>query len=48
MAKPVFANRWYFCGEHTHDLYRATVHGGYLSGTYSAGEIIDSITEANW
>lgn len=48
MAKPVFASRWYFCGEHTHDIYRATVHGGYLSGTYSAEEINNSIEEADW
>lgn len=36
MAKPVFENHWYFCGEHTTSKYRGTVHGAYLSGVSAA------------
>ena len=48
MAKPVFTSKWYFCGEHTISKYRGTVHRGYLSGIYSANEILSSVSEDNW
>ena len=44
MAKPIFDKKWYFCGEHTHSKYRGTVHGGLLSGQYSAQSILDGTT----
>lgn len=48
MAKPVFTSKWHFCGQHTLSKYRGTVHGGYLSGIYSANEILSSVSEDNW
>ena len=30
----------YFAGEHTHELYRATVHGAYLTGVREAKRIV--------
>lgn len=32
--------RLHFAGEHTHELYRATVHGAYLSGVREADRIL--------
>ncbi len=39
MAKPISENNWYFCGEHTYQKYRGTVHGAYLSGEAVASQI---------
>jgi hypothetical protein len=36
MARPIFENKWYFCGEHTHRKYRSTVHGAFMSGKDAA------------
>ncbi len=33
----------YFCGEHTNEIYRGTVHGAYLSGIRVADEVKNSI-----
>jgi monoamine oxidase len=38
LAAPV--ERLRFAGEHTHEKYRATVHGAYLSGIREAERII--------
>lgn len=48
IAKPVFENNWYFCGEHTTSKYRGTVHGAYLSGLEAAQSIIDEVNEDDW
>jgi hypothetical protein len=48
MAKPVFSNNLYFCGEHTNSKYRGTVHGAYLSGKYVAEAILGNVTSKNW
>ena len=39
MAQPE-GQRLFFAGEHTHEKYRATVHGAYLSGVREADRII--------
>ena len=39
MAKPE-GQRLFFAGEHTHEKYRATVHGAYLSGVREANRIL--------
>ena len=39
LAKPG-GNRLFFAGEHTHELYRATVHGAYLTGIREADRVI--------
>jgi monoamine oxidase len=39
LAAPV-ANKLFFAGEHTHRLYRGTVHGAYLSGIKAAEAIV--------
>jgi len=41
LAKPV--DRLLFAGEHTHEKYRATVHGAYLSGTREADRILAAV-----
>ncbi len=33
----------YFCGEHTNEAYRGTVHGAYLSGVRVADEVKNSV-----
>lgn len=43
LAEPV-GSRLNFAGEHTHELYRATVHGAYLSGIREADRILAQIT----
>lgn len=48
MAKPVFSNGWYFCGEHTHSKYRGTVHGAYMSGISVAKDIQNHANEQKW
>ena len=48
MAKPVFENGWYFCGEHTNSKYRGTVHGGFLSGKHTSEYIQNKANEDNW
>lgn len=48
MAKPVFHNNWYFCGEHTTSKYRGSVHGAYLSGVHAAAFIKKGMKETNW
>ena len=48
MAKPIFENSWYFCGEHTHSKYRGTVHGAYLSGIDTAKSIIEEYDNGDW
>ena len=40
MAKPIFSNKWYFCGEHTSSKYRGTVHGALLTGQNTASYIL--------
>jgi monoamine oxidase len=39
LATPV-NDRLFFAGEHTHEAYRGTVHGAYLSGVRAAKEIL--------
>lgn len=39
MGSPASKNL-YFAGEHTHELYRATVHGAYLTGVREAKRIV--------
>ena len=39
MATPE-GQRLFFAGEHTHEKYRATVHGAYLSGIREADRIL--------
>jgi len=41
IAKPV--DRLLFAGEHTHEKYRATVHGAYLSGIREADRILAAV-----
>ncbi len=36
--------RLHFAGEHTHEVYRATVHGAYLSGVREADRILAKAT----
>lgn len=48
MAKPIFTNGWYFCGEHTNSKYRGTVHGALLSGRHASGYIQDGVNENQW
>jgi monoamine oxidase len=48
MAKPVFENGWYFCGEHTNSKYRGTVHGGFLSGKHASEYLRNNANEDNW
>ncbi len=40
MSKPVLEQNWFFAGEHTYSMYRATTHGAYLSGQAAAKKII--------
>ena len=42
MAQPE-GQRLFFAGEHTHEQYRATVHGAYLSGIREADRILASL-----
>ena len=42
MAQPE-GQRLFFAGEHTHEKYRATVHGAYLSGVREADRIIAKV-----
>lgn len=37
----------FFAGEHTHELYRATVHGAYLSGIREADRVIAAATPSS-
>lgn len=39
LAEPV--GRLFFAGEHTHEKYRATVHGAFLSGVREADRLLD-------
>jgi len=41
LAKPV--DRLLFAGEHTHEKYRATTHGAYLSGIREADRILAAV-----
>ena len=40
IAKPLQDRNWFFAGEHTYSMYRATTHGAYLSGQAAAKKII--------
>lgn len=40
-------SRLFFAGEHTHELYRATVHGAFLSGIREADRIIASVAPSS-
>jgi len=42
MSQPE-GERLFFAGEHTHEKYRATVHGAYLSGVREADRILEKI-----
>jgi len=46
LAQPL-GSRVFFAGEHTHEVYRATVHGAYLSGLREADRVISSATPPN-
>lgn len=46
LAQPE-GGRLMFAGEHTHELYRATVHGAFLSGVREAGRILPLATPSN-
>jgi hypothetical protein len=48
MAKPVFENVGYFCGEHTNSKYRGTVHRGFLSGKHALEYLRNNANEDNW
>jgi hypothetical protein len=48
MAKPIFDQHWYFCGEHTTSKYRGSVHGAYLSGITTAKWIKSKVNGSNW
>lgn len=48
MAKPVFDYGWYFCGEHTTQKYRGTVHGAFISGDKAAQDIINETGQEEW
>ncbi len=48
MARPIFENGWYFCGQHTNSKYRGTVHGGYLSGKHASEYLRNGISEDDW
>jgi hypothetical protein len=48
MAKPIFETNWYFSGEHTNSIHRATVHGAYESGFNAAKDILDGVDSSDW
>lgn len=48
MAKPVFDCGWYFCGEHTTQRYRGSVHGAYISGDKAALDVINQTGADEW
>ncbi len=41
LSNPV-DGRLFFAGEHTHEAYRGTVHGAYLSGIRAAREVLEN------
>lgn len=45
LATPESA-RLLFAGEHTHEIYRATVHGAYLSGVREADRILEAVKQS--
>lgn len=48
LARPLFDNGWYFCGEHTTCRYRSTVHGAFLSGIAVSNCILKNVGHKNY
>lgn len=46
LAQPS-GSRLFFAGEHTHELYRATVHGAYLTGIREADRVLAAATPSS-